>query len=90
MALGIAAGHGHESVILGAWGCGAFGNDSREIAELFAAALSGPFQGVSSRVVFAILDWCEDKRFIGPFIPAKQHRSPSCGADDQVRRDGHS
>jgi uncharacterized protein (TIGR02452 family) len=65
--LAIAATYGHEEIILGAWGCGVFGNDSREIAELFHQALTGDFRGVFRRVVFAILDWSPERRFIGPF-----------------------
>jgi uncharacterized protein (TIGR02452 family) len=65
--LTIAAMHGHEALVLGAWGCGVFGNDSREIAELFHQALAGDFHGVFRRVVFAILDSSAGQRFIGPF-----------------------
>src|SRR6185436_15287898 len=53
--LGIAAAHGHPALVLGAWGCGVFGNDPQQIAELFAAALHGPFRGVFATVVFAVL-----------------------------------
>jgi uncharacterized protein (TIGR02452 family) len=65
--LTIAAMHGHEALVLGAWGCGVFGNDCREIAELFQKALTAEFRGVFSRVVFAILDSSRERRFIGPF-----------------------
>jgi uncharacterized protein (TIGR02452 family) len=65
--LGIAAAHGHEALVLGAWGCGVFGNDSEEVAELFQRALAYHFQGVFSKVIFAVLDWSEERRFIGPF-----------------------
>jgi uncharacterized protein (TIGR02452 family) len=65
--LAIAAAHGHETLVLGAWGCGVFGNDSQEVAELFHAALSPQFQGVFAKVEFAVLDWSEERRFIGPF-----------------------
>jgi uncharacterized protein (TIGR02452 family) len=65
--LTVAAHHGHEALVLGAWGCGVFGNDSEEIADLFQQALHGRFSGVFSRVIFAILDWSEEQRFIGPF-----------------------
>ena len=65
--LAIAAGHGHEHLVLGAWGCGVFGNDPREIATLFQAALKGPFRGAFATVVFAILDWSADDRVAGPF-----------------------
>ena len=62
-----AALHGHDSLILGAWGCGVFGNDSREVAELFRDALTGPFQGVFARVEFAVLDYSAARHTIGPF-----------------------
>ncbi|HEX9146550.1 MAG TPA: TIGR02452 family protein [Candidatus Binatia bacterium] len=65
LAIGIL--HGHDSIILGAWGCGAFGNDPNEIAALFERALGENFNGAYRRVVFAILDWSAEKRFIGPF-----------------------
>ena len=65
--LKVAAMHGHEALVLGAWGCGVFGNDSLEIAELFHRALTGDFRGVFRQVVFAILDWSAGQRFIGPF-----------------------
>ncbi len=52
--LRVAAAHGHRELVLGAWGCGVFGNDPAEVAEVFAEALaSGPR---FDRVVFAILD----------------------------------
>jgi uncharacterized protein (TIGR02452 family) len=65
--LSIAAAHEHEALVLGAWGCGVFGNDTREVAELFREALAYHFQGVFATVVFAVLDWSEERRFIGPF-----------------------
>lgn len=65
--LSIAAMHQHNALILGAWGCGVFGNDPLKIAELFAEALHGPFSGVFDEVVFAILDSSKQERFIGPF-----------------------
>ena len=58
------------------WGCGAFGNDSRDIAGLFAEALNGPFLGVFARIVFAITDWSAQKRFIGPFSEILGGQSP--------------
>lgn len=65
--LAIGAIQGHDAMVLGAWGCGAFGNDSREIAELFRKALQENFRGTFQRVLFAIVDWSEEERFIGPF-----------------------
>jgi uncharacterized protein (TIGR02452 family) len=65
--LAIMAEHGHDAAVLGAWGCGVFKNDPGEIAELFAKALRGKFSGAFAKVVFAVLDSSEEKRFIGPF-----------------------
>ncbi len=68
--LAVAERHGHKAIVLGAWGCGAFGNDSNEIAKLFREALEYNFYGAFEHVVFAITDWSEDERFIGPFARA--------------------
>jgi uncharacterized protein (TIGR02452 family) len=38
--LEIAAAHRHRSIVLGAWGCGVFGNDPVVVAEAFALALN--------------------------------------------------
>lgn len=65
--LHLMAGHGHDAAVLGAWGCGVFRNDPEVIADLFREALLARFAGVFRRVVFAILDWSEERRFIGPF-----------------------
>ncbi len=54
--LSVAALHGHDAIVLGAWGCGAFQNDPREVAAIFREALHGPFCGVFARVAFAVLD----------------------------------
>lgn len=65
--LGIAAAWGYESLVLGAWGCGAFGNDPERTARDFRAALEGPFAGAFREVVFAITDWSPERRTLGPF-----------------------
>jgi uncharacterized protein (TIGR02452 family) len=65
--LAIAATHGHDALVLGAWGCGVFKNEPTEIADLFAAALREPFRGAFATVVFAVLDSSPERRFIGPF-----------------------
>lgn len=38
--LSIAEGCGYERLVLGAWGCGAFGNDPERVAEAFRGALA--------------------------------------------------
>ncbi len=65
LALGLA--QGHDAIVLGAWGCGAFGLDAEEISKLFRRGLEENFRGAYKEVAFAILDWSPEKRFIGPF-----------------------
>ena len=52
--LDIAAEHGHEVLVLGAWGCGVFHNEPRLIAGLFKKHLTGDFEGAFERVIYAI------------------------------------
>jgi uncharacterized protein (TIGR02452 family) len=65
--LSLAAMNGHDAVVLGAWGCGAFGGDPEQVAGRFERALAGAFRGVFDEVVFAVLDTSPDRRTIGPF-----------------------
>lgn len=68
--LAVAERHGHRSLVLGAWGCGAFGNDGNQIARLFRQALETNYCGAFDHVLFAITDWSEDEKYIGPFLRA--------------------
>jgi uncharacterized protein (TIGR02452 family) len=52
--LEIAAAHGHRRLVLGAWGCGVFGNDAGTVADAFARGLRELDR--FDRVVFAVLD----------------------------------
>ncbi|WP_437586033.1 TIGR02452 family protein [Sorangium sp. So ce1000] len=62
MVLAAAGAHGHRCLVLGAWGCGVFRNDPREVADVFARCLESPrFRGVFSRVVFAVYDRGDDR-----------------------------
>ena len=79
--LAVAAIHGHQALVLGAWGCGAFGNDSREIAGLFQRALAEDFRDVFAQVVFAVTDWSKERRFIGPFCEVFGVRPGGAGRD---------
>ena len=65
--LTVAQAHGHDSLVLGAWGCGAFGNDGNQVAALFKWALAEDFKGAFKEVTFAIVDTSSEKKFIGPF-----------------------
>ena len=47
---------GHATLVLGAFGCGAFGNPAGPVAAAFRAQLAAPeFRGAFRRVVFAVL-----------------------------------
>jgi uncharacterized protein (TIGR02452 family) len=65
--LAIARAYGHSELVLGAWGCGAFGNDAHRTALDFRQALDGEFRGAFSDVVFAITDWSRERKTLGPF-----------------------
>ncbi len=65
--LNIALEHEHTYLVLGAWGCGVFRNDPEEMAGLFHAALSGPFENAFEQVVFAVLDSTREQSTITPF-----------------------
>ena len=65
--LAIAQAYGYETLVLGAWGCGAFGNDPYQTACDFKSALENEFSGAFSNIVFAISDWSEERKFLGAF-----------------------
>ncbi|KAL9604480.1 MAG: hypothetical protein Q9219_000445 [cf. Caloplaca sp. 3 TL-2023] len=58
MALRVAANRGHRKLVLGALGCGAFGNPKDEIVRLWKEALTGAefSGGWWEDVIFAVLD----------------------------------
>ena len=64
--LSIAQSKGFGSLVLGAWGCGAFGNNPHRTALDFREALESDFSGMFSDIVFAIADWSPERRFLGP------------------------
>jgi uncharacterized protein (TIGR02452 family) len=67
--LAVARDRGHDALVLGAWGCGVFRNDPAAVAGWFREHLTGEgaFVGAFRRVAFAVLDWSDDRHFIGPF-----------------------
>lgn len=69
-ALDVFRAHHATHIVLGAWGCGAFGCNPDDVAEIFVEALRGPFDGVFDHVCFAIADWSEERRNLGPFARA--------------------
>jgi uncharacterized protein (TIGR02452 family) len=71
--LAIARAHRYTGLVLGAWGCGTYGNDPARIAAIFHEALqeqAGAFQAV----VFAIADWSPERRLLAPFAAEFQVR----------------
>lgn len=70
LVLAAAAGYRHATVVLGAFGCGVFGNDPAQLAAAFERLLrgGGPFEGAFDRVVFAMAadrgaNWDAFRRF---------------------------
>ena len=60
----------YDTLILGAWGCGAFGSDPERTAADFREALEGEFRGAFSKTIFAITDLSPRRKFLGPFLDA--------------------
>jgi len=65
--LAIAQAYGYSTLVLGAWGCGAFANDVHRTAVDFRDVLENEFDGAFSDIVFAITDWSSERKFLGPF-----------------------
>ena len=65
--LAVAANQEHDAVVLGAWGCGEFGNDPVMVSRVFDEVLGGPFAGVFAEVVFAITDSTQQGIRLTPF-----------------------
>lgn len=65
--LTIAAIKGYKTLVLGAWGCGVFKQDAKDVAGYFAKYLlnEGLFSNVFEHIVFAILS--KDQKNIQPF-----------------------
>jgi len=64
--LSIAISQGHQSIILGAWGCGVFGNDPNNIAKYFREVIEDKYLHSFKKIVFAV--YAKNERFIKPFI----------------------
>lgn len=56
--LAVAVAFDQTSLVLGAWGCGVFGNDPAKVARAFAERLVGPgrYSHAFEHVTFAVLD----------------------------------
>jgi uncharacterized protein (TIGR02452 family) len=56
MVFAVAAKHGQRNIIVGAWGCGAFGCNPEIVSKAFRAVLSTPEAKSFDNIVFAVLD----------------------------------
>lgn len=66
--LEIAGSWSYTSLVLGAWGCGAFSNDILQTAKDFREAIEINFENQFDHIVFAIADWSPERRLLKPFI----------------------
>lgn len=68
LALAIFAERGDRNLVLGAYGCGVFGNDPADVADWWRRLLDGEGWAVHfDRIVFAVLDRSRDGGTIRPF-----------------------
>jgi uncharacterized protein (TIGR02452 family) len=65
--LELARARGHDTLVLGAWGCGAFGNRSEVVAEAFLSRLEWDMRGAFRHVCFAIYDTSASKATLRAF-----------------------
>ena len=77
--LALAAHHGCDALVLGAWGCGVFQNDPATVAAIFASYLrpGGAFAGRFRHVSFAVYDTTPARRAYAAFatqFPDPQRR----------------
>jgi hypothetical protein len=70
--LNVARLKAHDSLVLGAWGCGEMGNSLELVATLFREALVTRFKGCFRHVVFAFLHDPEAFRVFGRIFGAPQ------------------
>ena len=63
--LSISLENNHKTLVLGAWGCGVFQNNPKDIAKYFKEALETEYKNCFERIIFAI--YAKNERFIKPF-----------------------
>ena len=79
--LAVARQHQHNSLVLGAWGCGVFANDPNQVANWFVEALTKDprFVNQFDSVVFAVLDFADGT----PTFEAFQNAMPELANKSQ-------
>lgn len=66
--LDVAAGQGHRTMVLGAYGCGVFRNDPAKVAAYFHDVLIGQgYEKLFDRIVFAVYDRSRDQQTLKAF-----------------------
>lgn len=77
----ITLNHGHDAIVLGAWGCGAFKNPPQHIAKMFHQIMDeAEFRNRFKKIVFAIIDRRNidiGHTKIGNFLPFQEEFSIS-------------
>lgn len=82
----ILAGKGVRRVVLGAWGCGAYGNPVRDVGEAWGAVLLGGKREMwrgAEEVVFAITDRRMAEEFAGAFGGGMEVEEGPVGGEDE-------
>ncbi|MEN2401366.1 TIGR02452 family protein [Flavobacterium sp. MC2016-06] len=59
--LAIALKQKSNTIILGAWGCGVFRNEPKDVAQLFKEIIAEKYAGAFKKIVFAVFDNSEKK-----------------------------
>ncbi|WP_431243332.1 TIGR02452 family protein [Flavobacterium sp. P21] len=59
--LAIALKEKSDTLILGAWGCGVFRNETKDVARLFKEIIAEKYAGAFKKIVFAVFDNSEKK-----------------------------
>lgn len=66
--LSVAANHGEKALVLGAFGCGVFRNNPKDVARMFKHVLVDEGYGtLFDLIVFAILDKTDEERTLNLF-----------------------
>jgi uncharacterized protein (TIGR02452 family) len=57
--LALAIQNNIESIVLGAWGCGVFRNNSSDVARYFREVISSKFRHSFKEIIYAVYDTSE-------------------------------
>jgi uncharacterized protein (TIGR02452 family) len=66
--LAIALQNDVESLILGAWGCGVFRNETKEVARFFNEVIEDKFKSCFQEIIYAIYDSSDKKENYNAFV----------------------